>query len=119
MMRRFVGQCVRGVTIFVKLRERAEHDVRAGSGLAAQPVPGEQIIGSLQIIGNDDEEIPVAGGRRLSACAAAKQADLKWSEFVDDTCEQMVDRLNVERLSSNISGFGHDHDVSLPSTDSP
>jgi hypothetical protein len=27
----------------------------------------------------------------------------------------MVDRPDVERLSSNISGFGHGHDVSLPS----
>jgi hypothetical protein len=31
----------------------------------------------------------------------------------------MVDRLNVERLALNVSGFGQDHDVSLPSTDSP
>jgi hypothetical protein len=55
---------------------------------------------------------------RVRGC---QQADLQWSEFVDDAYEQVADRPNVERLSSNISGFGHGHGhgVSLPSTDSP
>lgn len=109
-----VRQGVRGVAIFPEFGDRAEDDVGARSSLSAQPVAGEQIVGGLEVVGDDDEEVPVARFIRVAAGAAPEQADLDGAKLFDHARQQVVDSLDVERLPSRISGLRHDHGASLP-----
>ncbi len=83
-----VCQRVRSVAVLAELGERAEHDVGARSRLTTQPISSEHIIGGFEVIGNDDEEVPVAGSGGISSRTPPEQPDLDGLKLVDDAREQ-------------------------------
>src|SRR5262245_22859782 len=108
VMRSFVRQRVWSISVLAKLVERAQHHVRSSSRLAAETIAGKEIVGCFQVIGDDNEQIPVARCLGLAAGSAAEQADLEGAELIDDPIEQLPDRPHIDFLSVDILGAGCD-----------
>jgi hypothetical protein len=95
-----VRECIDRIAGFPKLRRTARDDVPGYPEAAGEP-PDEEWIELLFrcVVGDDDEEISIAAGLGLAACAASEQPNLLRVVLPFDVEQQCGDRGQIERAA--------------------
>src|SRR4051794_9780529 len=80
-----IGKRVRRVAVLSKVGGPYGKDVGAHAGVPLQPPTHQRVeLGSVDLVRNDDKQIPVARGLRIPPRTAAKEPDLLGSPAIDD-----------------------------------
>src|SRR5688572_2120082 len=96
---------VHGPAILDEIPSTAEKDVRADlSSLSESPSEARIERGVIDIVGRDNEDVPIALLLRIAPCAATEQPDLRGSDLVHDFDEEVRDRLQVNGLAVAVLG---------------